>query len=43
VETAPGEEEAVRRILKEGMEGAADIGVPLEVDIQSGSDFHEAH
>ena len=43
VETAPGEEEQVREILRRNMMGAADLRVPLEVDVNTGKDFHEAH
>lgn len=42
VETAHGEEEAVRRILAEEMQNAAHLKVPLEVDIHSGNDWYEA-
>ena len=43
IETAPGEEEAVSRILKEEMMGAAKLAVPLEVDIKNGLNWDEAH
>ena len=43
IETAPGEEEKVKDILKEKMMEAADLSVPLEVDINSGKDFYDAH
>lgn len=43
IETAPGEEEAVQEILREGMMGAAELKVPLEVDVNTGKDFYEAH
>lgn len=42
VETAPGEEEAVRSILTEEMTGAANLPVRLETDVHSGSDWYEA-
>jgi DNA polymerase-1 len=42
VETAKEEEETVRRILTEEMQGAADLSVTLEVDVHSGSDWYEA-
>ena len=42
VETAPGEEDAVRTILSEEMTGAADLPVRLETDVHSGSDWYEA-
>ena len=43
IETAPGEEEQVKELLKEGMMGAVELAVPLEVDVNSGNDFYEAH
>ncbi|HAL32154.1 MAG TPA: DNA polymerase I [Lachnospiraceae bacterium] len=43
IETAPGEEEQVERILKEGMMGAASLAVPLTVDVNRGRDFYDAH
>ncbi|MCR5236904.1 MAG: DNA polymerase I [Lachnospiraceae bacterium] len=43
IETAPGEEEAVQEILREGMMGAVELKVPLEVDVNTGKDFYEAH
>ena len=42
VETARDEEEQVRNILREEMEGAADLAVRLEVDIHDGSSWYEA-
>ncbi len=42
VETARAEEEQVRTILREEMEGAADLAVRLEVDIHDGSSWYEA-
>ena len=42
IETAPGEEDAVKTILSEEMKGAADLRVPLETDIHSGKDWFEA-
>lgn len=42
IETAPGEEQEVEQILKEGMMGAADLKVALEVDCHNGSDWYEA-
>ena len=36
------EEEAVRRILEEEMTGAADLKVPLEIDIHTGENWYEA-
>lgn len=43
VETAPGEEMAVKQILTECMTHAADLKVPLEIDINEGSNWAEAH
>ena len=43
IETAAGEEERVAKILREGMMGAASLAVPLEVDVNTGRDFYEAH
>lgn len=43
IETAPGEEDAVKEILMEKMSGAADLPVPLIVDINSGLNWDEAH
>ncbi|MBO5551901.1 MAG: DNA polymerase I, partial [Lachnospiraceae bacterium] len=43
IETAPGEEEAVKSILLDGMMGAAQLAVPLEVEVNTGKDFYEAH
>ena len=42
IETAPGEEETVRRILEEEMEHAADLSVRLETDVHSGADWYMA-
>ena len=42
VETARDEEKQVRNILREEMEGAADLAVRLEVDIHDGSSWYEA-
>ena len=42
VETWPEEEEKVRRILEEEMTGAADLSVPLEIDMHSGGSWYEA-
>ena len=41
---APMEEEArVREILHEEMMGVTDFPVEMDIDIQSGSDWYEAH
>ena len=42
VETYPEEESAVYAILKEAMEGAADLSVPLVADIHRGYSWYEA-
>lgn len=42
VETAPGEEEAVKAILSEEMSGAASLPVSLEAEVHCGSDWYEA-
>lgn len=42
VETQKDEVEAVSRILKEEMKGAAHLSVALEVDMHQGSDWYEA-
>lgn len=42
IETAPGEEEAVSRLLTEEMQSAAKLLVPLEVDVHRGKDWYEA-
>ena len=42
VETYKEEEEQVRLILQEEMMGAADLAVPLVVDIHRGENWYEA-
>ena len=42
IETAKEELEVVSRILEEEMRGAADLAVPLEVDMHTGSNWYEA-
>ena len=42
IEVYRPEEEAVRRILEEEMQGAADLLVPLLVDIHTGENWYEA-
>lgn len=42
IETALEEEDEVRRILTEEMEGAAQLRVPLEIDVHSGNNWYEA-
>ena len=43
VECPIEEEDAVRRLLKEEMEHAAELSVPLTVDVKSGHSWAEAH
>ena len=43
VEAACDEVEAVKKILREEMEGAADMRVRLEIDMHEGSSWYEAH
>ncbi len=43
IETAPGEEAAVKEILEKEMTGAADLPVPLITDISCGLNWDEAH
>ncbi len=42
VEVAPGEWDATERIVRERMGGAADLSVPLDVQVGRGSDWNEA-
>ncbi len=42
VDTAPGEEDAVRRILTEEMEGVVSLSVPLTVEVGEGQNWLEA-
>ena len=42
IETWPEEEEQVRKILTEGMKGAAQLSVPLETDCHTGADWYLA-
>jgi DNA polymerase-1 len=42
VEVAPGEWDATERIVREGMGGAADLSVPLDVQVGRGADWNEA-
>ena len=42
IETHKDEKEAVARILKENMEQAADLLVPLDVDVHEGASWYEA-
>ncbi len=42
IETAPGEEAAVQRILEDGMMGAVNLRIPLEIDCHQGNDWYDA-
>lgn len=42
LEVAPGEREAAERILREEMGGAADLDVPLEVQVGAGRSWNDA-
>ena len=43
VDLVPTEREAVERIVREQMEGAAKLSIPLVVDIGIGKNWLEAH
>ena len=43
VEAEESEIEKVKTILAEEMQGAADLLVPLEIDMKQGSNWYEAH
>jgi DNA polymerase-1 len=43
LESPPDEVEAVRRLVKSGMEGAAELAVPLVVDVGEGDTWAAAH
>jgi len=43
IETAESEVECVRQILRENMQQAATLAVNLEVDLNIGSNWYEAH
>ena len=43
VEAAPEEEEAVKTILREEMENAAELSVKLKTDIKTGRNWNECH
>lgn len=42
IETAQEELEQVSQILEREMKGAADLAVPLEIDMHTGSSWYEA-
>ena len=42
VEIAPGEWDAAERIVRERMGGAAELTVPLDVQIGRGADWNDA-
>ena len=42
IETHKDEKEAVAKILKETMEHAAELAVPLDVDVHEGASWFEA-
>ena len=43
VEAADDELSKVRQILAEEMQGAAELSVPLEIDMKQGMNWYEAH
>ena len=43
VEAAKDELSKVRQILAEEMQGAAELSVPLEIDMKQGMNWYEAH
>ncbi|MDO5403845.1 MAG: DNA polymerase, partial [Eubacteriales bacterium] len=43
VETKSDEIEQVKKILTDAMKNAADLKVPLEIDLQQGNNWFEAH
>jgi DNA polymerase-1 len=42
LEIAPGERDEVEQIVRTGMAGAADLSVPLDVSVGTGTSWHEA-
>jgi DNA polymerase I len=42
LEVAPGESDALEALVREQMAGAADLAVPLDVSVGTGSSWHEA-
>ena len=43
METHPDEVDQVRHILEEEMAGVMDLAVKLEVEVEQGNDWNEAH
>ena len=43
LEASTEELDAVEQILSEEMEGAAELSVPLEIDMKQGKNWYEAH
>ena len=43
IETRQEEIEQVKQILEESMKEAAQLAVPLEVDLHTGENWYEAH
>jgi DNA polymerase-1 len=43
IETRQEETEQVRQILEESMKQAAELKVPLEVDLHMGENWYQAH
>ena len=43
VETAVDEIDDVKKIISDGMKNAAKLKVPLEIDLQQGNNWFEAH
>ena len=43
VEAETGELSRVKEILAEEMQGAAELSVPLEIDMKQGMNWYEAH
>jgi DNA polymerase-1 len=41
-EVAPGESEALERLVREQMAAAAELTVPLDVSVGTGRSWHEA-
>ena len=42
IETHKDEEEQVKKLLKDNMEHAVSLNVPLDVDVHSGKSWYEA-